>query len=295
MSLNVLSLFDGISCARVALDRAGFSNINYSASEVDSYAIQVTKKNWAETKHLGDVRTVTKMDNLFLLIGGSPCQDLSVAKQGREGLDGLRSKLFFEYVRILKESKPRYFILENVASMSRANRDKITEILGVEPILIDAALVSAQSRERLFWTNIPVVGKPTDKGIAVKDILQPKPLTVTKPFRSLPNKVKTSSGLVRAGHVGVPKAGTDGSLACHWWQNARVYSSAGKAPTLGTCGKPIVKDGDCVRSLSPLECERLQGLPDNYTSCLSDSRRYHGIGNAFNVDVIAFILSFIPK
>ena len=164
---RVLSLFDGISCARVA-----FGDCEYYSSEIDKYAIQVSTKNFPNIIRLGDVTQVQPMSDLFLLIGGSPCQDLSIAKKGRQGLQGVRSGLFYEYVRILRESKPKYFILENVASMSKESRDEITKEMGVEPIMINASLVSAQSRKRLFWTNIPVVGLPKDKGILLKDILQ---------------------------------------------------------------------------------------------------------------------------
>jgi DNA (cytosine-5)-methyltransferase 3A len=149
--IKVLSLFDGISCAQEALKKLGYDP-EYYASEVDKYTIEVTQNQHPETKQLGSVEDINGTDfaGVDLIIGGSPCQDLSVAKVNREGLAGKRSKLFFDFVRILKEAKPKYFVLENVASMNRESKEKITEILGVEPIMIDAALVSAQSRKRLF-------------------------------------------------------------------------------------------------------------------------------------------------
>lgn len=171
---RVLSLFDGISCARVAIDRLGI-DCTYYASEIDKYAIEIAKKNYPDTIHLGDVKSITADmfdEPIDLLIGGSPCQDLSIAKANRNGLDGERSGLFWEYVRIWKELKPKYFVLENVNSMPKEAKRVITETMGVEPIMINASLVSAQNRKRLFWTNIPGVTLPEDRKIVVNDILQ---------------------------------------------------------------------------------------------------------------------------
>lgn len=173
--MNVLSLFDGISCGQLALRRAGVRIDKYYASEIDKYAIQVTQHNFPNTIQLGDV---TKVDftqfvgKIDLLIGGSPCQDLSVAKKDRKGLDGSRSGLFFKYVEALRTIKPKYFLLENVASMRKEDRDTITKIMGVEPIMINSALLSAQQRKRYYWTNIPNVTQPEDKHILLKDILE---------------------------------------------------------------------------------------------------------------------------
>src|SRR3990172_10030770 len=174
--MKILSLFDGISCARVALDKAGLSIEKYFASEIERWPMRVSNKNYPDIVQLGDVLGVTKskVGEIDLLIGGSPCQDLSINKMGRQGLDGTRSNLFFEYVRIRDEVKPKWWILENVASMSDASRDHMSEVLGVKPILIDAALVSAQARRRYFWTNIPGVQQPADRGICLRDILIPE-------------------------------------------------------------------------------------------------------------------------
>lgn len=178
-TFKVLSLFDGISCAQQALKELAKKNpkyrvTHYYASEIEKRPIEIAMKNFPHTQQIGDVTKVEGKNfrGIDLLIGGSPCQDLSVAKNDRKGLVGDRSKLFFEYLRILKEAKPKYFVLENVASMSKANRDIITQLMGVEPIMIDAALVSAQSRKRLFWTNIPGIKQPKDKGIMLKDIIE---------------------------------------------------------------------------------------------------------------------------
>ena len=180
--ITVLSLFDGISCARVALDRLGYTDVLYLASEVDKYASAITRYQWPDTIHLGDI-TQIKRENLpvqiDLLIGGSPCQDLSIAKNNRQGLDGERSGLFWEWVRLWKECEPTYWVLENVNSMPKAAKQVISETLGVEPIMVNAALVSAQNRKRLFWTNIETdmfgnchIPQPTDRGILLKHILE---------------------------------------------------------------------------------------------------------------------------
>lgn len=172
--ITVLSLFDGISCGRVALQRANIPVAKYYASEIDKYAIQVTQKNWPDTIQLGDVKNVwaRNLPKIDLLIGGSPCQDLSIAKNDREGLKGKRSGLFWHYVRLLRTCKPKWFLLENVASMPKEAKAIITREIGVEPILINSALVSAQQRKRLYWTNIPNITQPEDKGIILKDILE---------------------------------------------------------------------------------------------------------------------------
>ena len=196
--MKILSLFDGISCARVALEKAEIHVEEYYSSEIDKYAIQISEKNYPDIIQLGSVEKVGAyartnalcnpydMNNpewirIDLLIGGSPCQDLSIAKRNRKGLDGDRSGLFWEYVRILNEVKPKYFILENVNSMPKDAKDLISRTLGVEPIMINAALVSAQQRKRLFWVGAysqlddkyytVAVPQPDDKKIMLKDIL----------------------------------------------------------------------------------------------------------------------------
>lgn len=172
--MRVLSLFDGISCGRIALERAGILVESYYASEVDKYAISVAQKNYPDTIQLGDINTIDFkqfVGKIDLIIGGSPCQDLSVAKQNREGLSGKQSGLFWKFVEALETIKPRFFLLENVASMSKENKDIISKALGVEPILINSALVSAQQRKRLYWCNWQV-SQPEDKGILLKDILE---------------------------------------------------------------------------------------------------------------------------
>jgi DNA-cytosine methyltransferase len=169
--INVLSLFDGMSCGQIALDQLGIKVDNYYAAEIDKYAMQIAKKNYPNTIHLGDVTSVyaQHLPKIDLLMGGSPCQGFSFA--GKQlNFDDPRSALFFEFVRLLKECKPKYFLLENVR-MKKEYQDVISEHLGVEPIMINSALVSAQNRVRLYWTNIPNITQPEDKGIVLKDIL----------------------------------------------------------------------------------------------------------------------------
>jgi DNA-cytosine methyltransferase len=295
--MNILSLFDGISCAKVALAKANINVSSYRASEIDKYAIEVSKKNHPGIIHIGNVKDISCIDiPIDIMIGGSPCQDLSIAKQGRKGLDGDRSSLFWEYVRIKNLCNPKWFILENVASMRKQDRDIITKTLGVEPIMIDASLVSAQSRKRLFWTNISAT-QPEDKAIKLKDIIQPDVATkyYIKGYTLTSNDKET-------GYIGFVGNGNS--------QGNRVYSTDNKSVCLSANGGGLgAKTGlykigsnrgrrlncdDDVRRLTPIECERLQGLPDNYTDGISDTQRYKCLGNAFNVDVISHILSFLP-
>jgi len=261
--MNVLSLFDGISCARVAL---GDKIKSYYASEIDKYAIQISKKNFPDTVHIGDVKSInfSILPTIDLLIGGSPCQDLSIAKRDRKGLNGERSGLFWEYVRIKETIKPKWFILENVASMPKEAKETITKELGVEPIMIDASLVSAQSRKRLFWTNIPVTRLPEDRHILLKDILECD--TVDEQMT------------------------TKGKAFC---LDASYYKGSSLQHSIKYNVRTMILSNSSIRKLSPIECERLQSLPDNYTEGISNTQRYKCLGNGFNVEVIKHILSFI--
>ena len=310
--MNILSLFDGISCSMVALKRSNIKIKNYYACEIDKHAIEVSKKNYPEIIHLGSVVGLTPPNNIDLLIGGSPCQDLSIAKKGRKGLNGERSGLFYEYVRIMKECNPKYFILENVNSMSKESKAKITEVMGVEPIMIDASLVSAQSRKRLFWTNIPVTKLPENKGILLKDILESdaevdermtskgKAYTLTASYNnavvnnSIEKKQRTMVKFTKSKEQFTPTTRKLGYVGDKDHQAPRVYDTEGKAPALNVvCNNGLIKIEDEFRKLTPIECERLQGLPDNYTEGISNTQRYKCLGNAFNVDVIVHILKFI--
>ena len=371
--MNVLSLFDGSACTRVALDRLRIPVTRYYASEVDKYAIKVAMKNYPDIVQVGDVCNLHTENGIWwsskrgidpikidLLVGGSPCQGFSFA--GKQlNFDDPRSKLFWEYVRLLRELKPTYFLLENVR-MKQEYQDVISDALGVQPIAINSRLMSAQNRQRLYWTNIPNVTQPDDKGIILQDILEygfadrekshcldanyfkggNLKTYFTKHRRQL---VFSSDGLC---HVGDADLNGNDSIK-------RVYHPLGKAPTLTTgtggnhepkvlCGAwrgrytvdgirqdhkhsvrgmteqrlevrmdgktnsltTVQKDNVAVhfdhdwndtsvfdlawRKLTPLECERLQTLPDNYTNHVSNTQRYKMLGNGFTVDVIAHIL-----
>ena len=261
--MNVLSLFDGMSCGQIALDQLGFKVDNYFASEIDESAIQITKKNYPGTIHIGDVTEVDGSDlpQIDLLIGGSPCQGFTLA--GKQlNFDDPRSKLFFEYVRLLEETNPKYFLLENVR-MKKEYQDVISEHLGVEPIYINSSLVSAQNRQRLYWTNIPNIEQPKDKGITTKDILMEElenPLSEKLRWKHHTNLVTEKSACLTAGMY---KGIRDGHLK------------------------------DYTDTLHPIECERLQTVPDNYTEGVPSKQRYKMLGNGWTVDVIKHIFSNI--
>ena len=302
--MNVLSLFDGMSCGQIALNRIGVKYNNYFASEIDKYAMQVTMANYPNTKQLGDVINVTtnKLPKIDLLIGGSPCQGFSLAGSGLNFEDE-RSKLFFEYVRLKNELQPKYFLLENV-KMKQEWQDIISDLLGVKPILINSSLVSAQNRERLYWTNIPIDGLPTDKGILLKDIIEDGEVLKNKSQTILATLYKENAkSMIKQNKQGLlilkniyPKKG----------QNGNVYSIFGKCKTLsagvgikgngiGSSNSPKIEtiNADGWRKLTPVECERLQTVPDNYTEGVSNTQRYKMLGNGWTVDVIAHILKNI--
>lgn len=314
--MNVLSLFDGVSCARVALERAAIPVKTYYACEIDKHAVKVSEANYPDIVRLGDVREVTadKVEAIDLLIGGSPCQDLSIAKKERKGLEGDRSGLFWEYVRILREVKPKWFVLENVASMRKQDKETITAEMGVEPVLFDAALISAQSRKRLFWTNIPFT-LPPDRGIVLRDILQPdaevdesmttkgKAFCLTATYHKTGtgekeyehNKQKKQRTMVKIGRDIGRRLNEDGHRDDDNkdlpYQRRIELRTDEKVGTLTSVLKDNLVVSDLrIRKLTPIECERLQGLPDGYTACVAKTHRYKCVGNAFNVDVVAHIL-----
>lgn len=362
--LNVLSLFDGMSCGQLALQRAGIEVENYFASEIDKHAIAITQKNFPNTKQVGDITKLTRYnfpDKIDLVIGGSPCQGFSMA--GKQlNFDDPRSKLFFEYVRVLKDLRkvnPEIkFLLENV-KMKKEYQDVISKTLGVEPIEINSNLVSAQNRRRLYWTNIENVSKPEDKGILLKHIIQEevedkyyiteKRLEQIANWKSYQNPLdrlftgEDKVGCLLASDSNKEHAGSKflkidikGNLkkfqdkaSCFtagansggnhsdmdllvfnkvvqvntskesnnqqpYMQN-RVYDTNYKAPALTqVCNRlNIIKENFDIRRLTPIECERLQTVPDNYTQGASDSQRYKMLGNGWTVDVIAHIFSHL--
>lgn len=402
--MRVLSLYDGISCGMAALERAGIPVESYDAFEIDKYAIQVSRKNYPQIVHHGDVfgGSYSDFKGYDLLIGGSPCTYWSIAKTGREVTpDGMGGKLFMEYVRALRESGCRYFLYENNNSIHQNIKDFISEQLGVKLIMINSALVSAQQRKRCYWTNIPNVNQPADKGILLKDILesglpwQDKSYCMTASYDGavLWNTLERSQRSMIAEPVGVAQRGRyvqsgsrtektgggteqfiearkDGKSNClttvqkdsmvaepipfntyngegeksrtfmagyykygeatiiknkgfkggataiaqpvrvgeygNGGQGQRIYSVRGKSVTLSANGggqgaktglyKIDLPDGDyIVRKLTPVEAERLQTLPDNYTEGISNTQRYKCIGNGWTVDVIAHILNGLKE
>lgn len=287
--MKVLSLFDGISCGRVAMQRAGIPVERYFAYEIELNAIKISKKNYPDIIHCGDVTKgiFSKFDGIDLLMGGSPCQSLSIVKsKTREHLDG-KSKLFFEFVRALEETKPKYFLFENVASMNEESKTVISECLGCEPILINSNCFSAQDRPRLYWTNIPVeTDGLQESDLCLRDILESEvdeKYFYNHPLENIDLTKQVCATMVFKNHE----------------IHKRVFNPYFKCHTLTTCGggntqKKVYINGR-VRKLTPLEYERLQTLPDNYTEGVSNGARYSACGNGWTVDVIAHILSFIPK
>lgn len=339
--MNVLSLFDGISCGMIALERAGIPVERYDAFEIDKYAVKVSEKNCPQIVHHGDVfeGDFTQFKGYDLLLGGSPCTYWSIAKQGREVTpDGMGGKLFMQYVRALRESGCKYFLYENNYSIHKDIKAFISQQLGVEPIMINSALVSAQHRKRFYWTNIPNVTQPEDKGIMLKDVLenavpwQDKSYCMTSSYdgavlyNTLERKQRTMVAVpvgavqrgryIKSGNRSTKAEGdteqfiesaplrvgtVEGKSQSRGW---RIYSVKGKSVSICGCAggggaktglyKIDLPDGDyIIRKLTPVEAERLQTLPDNYTAGISDTQRYKCIGNGWTVDIIAHILRYM--
>lgn len=428
--LKVLSLFDGISCGRVALERAGLEVERYVAFEIDQDAINVSNWNYPDIEHRGSVEGAdfSEFIGFDIVIGGFPCTDLSIGKNGREGLKGKASRLFWEQVRAIEVVKPKYFLVENNYGMPKKDEAIITETLGVDPIYINSALVSGQNRKRLYWTNIPRVEAPEDRGILLRDVLEENPALkyyhtdgaldylfaegVAKSFRTGKlhenDKANTITSVMAKGvphnvlavkplcgqlfNVNPSGAGMNGRTygvygkrptvltnkgegtkvsykvadLAQGAQSGRVYDVNAKSVCLQSGGggmdantglyalafrtrntdqgrykKPEVQltgkanaittvqsdsmvigatrasvpvflveagllhykgrevpvklsDGlYAIRKLTPLECERLQTLPDHYTDMVSDTQRYKQLGNGWTVDVIAHIFNYI--
>ena len=304
--MKVLSLFDGMSCGQIALQRLGIDVEKYVASEIDKYAISVAKKNFPNMIHVGDVRDVKVAEHFDLIMFGSPCQGFSFAGNNLN-FDDPRSKLFFEAVRILEEAKtinPNVkFLMENVR-MKKESEQVITDLLGVEPIAINSSIFSAQSRYRLYWTNLEVGEIPQDKGIVLKDILEDDYITDRDKshcidanyfkggnLKSYFEKHRRQLVFSKDGLCHIGDADLKGHDAIK-----RVYHSEGKSPTVTTMGgghrePKVFEEPKAWRKLTPLECERLQTVPDNYTNHVSNTQRYKMIGNGWTIDVIAFLLS----
>lgn len=372
----ILSLFDGMSCGRIALDKIGIVPDKYYASEIDKYAQIVSEKNYPDIIRLGDITNWKEwnIETPDIIMAGSPCQGFSFAGKGLNFNDE-RSALFFVFIDILKYYKKKntdiLFLLENVI-MKKEHNDVISSILGeifpehveqgelfrtgrLEPMEINSALVSAQNRRRLYWFNWNV-DQPEDKGILLKDIIEDNLPADKKPdfsyktqsnsYFDLDEKMQTLSagthgycngyvkcGAFRGRNPENPKSRESGlntqqmleinesgksncltgvqkdNVLCKQIGTAdikgndcikRIYSPEGKSPTLPTCQggnqhPKISTDYKYWRKLTPLECERLQTVPDNYTNCVSNTQRYKMLGNGWTVDIIFHILKGIIK
>ena len=312
--MNVLSLFDGMSGGQLALQKAGLQVDKYYSCEIDEYAQSVTRYNFPNTIFLGDVTKVdfSKLKDIDIVIAGSPCQDLSFAKGNGKGLEGSRSSLFYKFVEAIEVCKPEYFLLENV-KMKQEWKDIISDLLGVQPIFINSADFSAQNRQRLYWTNIPVYTW-TPCNDKLQDILETGQVDRDKSHCLDANYFKGGNlksyfekhrrQLVFNRCIQVGEADIKGRDILK-----RVYSPEGKSPTLTTCGgghrEPKVYVPPLQwRKLTPIECERLQTVPDNYTSKgirdgkevkISNPQRYKMLGNGWTIDVIAHIFESLRK
>jgi DNA-cytosine methyltransferase len=350
--MNILSLFDGMACGRIALERAGVPVTNYFASEIDKYSMTVAKANYPDIKHIGaaqDVRA-TDLPPIDLVMGGSPCQGFSFA--GKQlAFDDPRSKLFFEFVRVLKEVKPKYFLLENVR-MKKEYLAVISEQLGVEPVLVNSALVSAQNRQRYYWCNW-AFKQPEDKRVHLCDVIEQGVVDRDKSLCLLAgyeHKFEINRYINKSIHqavlvLQVPRGNNpggvralDGKTPCmsaHSWEHNNHLVTAlteqrteeakrirkecmqlygkdfsprrakelvprtdGKMNCLtaaySTKEHTLIDETLHYRKLTPIECERLQTVPDDYTNHVSNAQRYKMLGNGWTVDVIAHIFKVMP-
>ena len=273
--MNVLSLFDGLSCGQIALNRAGIKYDNYYASEVDKHAIKVTQHNYPSTIQLGDVTQIKgdELPQIDLLIGGSPCQGFSNVGKGLN-FDDPRSKLFFEFVRLKNQCKPKYFLLENVV-MKQEYQDVITYLLDVEPILINSNLVSAQNRRRLYWTNIPINGQPEDRDISIDDII---------------NHNETNYVIPKNWHLRVPN-----NLPKYVdpYNKKEINNKSTTLRTNVNNGNMWVKVSHGYRNITRNEGELLQNVPIGYTNVVSETKAKKMLGNGWTVDVITHIFKNI--
>ena len=284
--MNVLSLFDGISCGQIALERVGIEVDNYYSSEIDNNAIKVTQYNYPNTIQIGDVTKIKYKDNklytekgiyeskIDLLIGGSPCQGFSNAGKMLNFKDE-RSILFFEYVRLLNEVKPKYFLLENV-KMKKEWQDIITRYLGVEPIEINSSLVSGQNRVRLYWTNIPNIKQAQDKKILFKNIISKN----RKWFGLLPWCFKKWGNTIKLDTLRTLDNDKSFCVTTGKTHSKNYY---------------LNKERDMMTKLNADEVELLQTIPVGYTNILAETQRFKCIGNAWTVDVIAHIFSYLES
>lgn len=298
---DIVSFFDGSSCGKLALSRAGISHGNYLASEIDKYAIQVSKKNYPKISHIGDITQVKSYYlpmNPFIVMAGSPCQGFSFAGKQLNFKDP-RSKLFFNFVDHLEKIDPKYFLLENV-NMKQEYQDEISRILGVQPIRINSSLVSAQKRDRLYWTNIPDVSQPDDKEIYLADIIEHGQTDQLKSYcidanyfkgTNLQQYLKKKRRQIIFNYSSSGRG--NGRVESRFYESKKAQTLTGAGYSNRSFTGVYNKDG--IRKLTPIECERLQTLPDGYTEGVSNTQRYKMLGNGWTVDVVSHILSHIFK
>lgn len=283
--MNVLSLFDGMSCGQIALSQLEIEVENYFASEIKKNAIKVTQENFPNTKQVGDVTKldITTLPKIDLLIGGSPCQDFSLMKAERDNLEGEKSRLFYEYLRILKETKPEYFLLENVR-MNKDSEQQLNEYLGVEGIHINSELVSYQKRPRIYWTNIPNVGIPEDRNINFQDF-KDTDYEYCKQFKV--NQTPSREKMWNGGNGRGSKLGGCANVT----DSNKVYCLTRKQDRSPNSG--LIQLDDFCRYLTRRELELAQTVPVGYTDCVSYNQAQDLLGDGWTVEVIKHIFKNI--
>jgi DNA (cytosine-5)-methyltransferase 3A len=290
--MKAFSLFSGIGGFDIALERAGIEIVGHA--EINKYAEKIYTRHF-KNKNWGDVSKIDaqKLPDFDILVGGSPCQDLSIANTNRKGLKGKKSILFWEFSRILKTKKPKYFIFENVYSIKDIDQHIISKELGVYPVMIDSALLTAQRRKRYFWTNIGSIIPPQDKGLVVKDILEPEDKINKKYFLS-------DREIDYMNRPGSKTERTNWAKHTSWTEDKghtviANYCRGIPHNTLrvGTIKELMAEIGKAPRKFTPVECERLQGFDEGWTEGISETQRYKCLGNAVTVPVIEHILSYL--
>lgn len=280
--MNVLSLFDGMSCGQIALEKTGINVDNYYASEIKKSAIKVTQENYPDTIQLGDINDYRSWDlpDIDLIMAGSPCQDFTFLKPNGEGFYGEKSKLFFKFVECLHKFKPKYFLLENV-KMKKEYQDTISAILGVEPVNINSNKVSFQNRNRLYWTNIPGISEPKDQNISFQDFKETN-FDICEAYRV--KRTPSREKMWGNGEKGkCPNVTYREKINCLTVKQDR-WSNAG-----------LVGHDDFCRYLTVKECELAQNVPVGYTKSLSRSQAYNVLGDGWTVNVIAHIFQNIKQ
>jgi len=321
MGINCVSLFDGICAAGLALKRNNQHVENLFTSEIDPHAISVTRRNFPNNIELGDVTKIKsdKLPKIDLLIGGSPCQGFSRAGQ-ELAFDDPRSKLFFEYVRILNETSPTYFLLENVR-MSQENEDVISDALGVKPLRIDSSLLSGQMRKRNYWTNIPGIHQPKDKGIMLRDVVDKDALVDADKAHAVIASIGRTTHreyfMKNQGQIVYDAIALSNIYGGFKEKKPRVHvqkspairtaAGGGHIPSLVLNIEGMEKEFNLetyrkfIRKINPNECARLQTFPDDWARYMEDGReipathQYRLYGNSYTVDVISHILKGMDK